>query len=302
MMTAGDIEFEPTDEPLPLPTKIHGVTNSIAIMTAGDAGLQTEIIQILRAFTHDRIQKDPSTWILVKEVVDMYVHVYTALRRGRAQSAVLAPLGLDENSFIAKQKDMSKDFIEKIAKELLQFDMPSIATIITGIDTIGPHIYSINNDYGPCRISCLDTIGFAAVGIGARHAESQFMLAGHNPYCFLPETLLLTYSAKKRSEVAPGVGKATDMFTIGPLLGSFAMLSGPTGILNMKELDAIDKRIERRISSTINSSKKEVNKYVEKIIKKRAAEAQQQSNTPTDGTTPPIDGNPSGDDAKDKKK
>jgi hypothetical protein len=80
------------------------------------------------------------------------------------------------------------------------------------------------------------------------------------------------------------------------------MLSGPTGILNMKELDAIDKRIERRISSTINSSKKEVNKYVEKIIKKRAAEAQQQSNTPTDGTTPPIDGNPSGDDAKDKKK
>jgi hypothetical protein len=42
------------------------------------------------------------------------------------------------------------------------------------------------------------------------------MLAGHSPFSSSPETLLLTYLAKKRSEIAPGVGKGTDMFIIGP--------------------------------------------------------------------------------------
>src|SRR6202011_4161098 len=40
------------------------------------------------------------------------------------------------------------------------------------------------------------------------------MLAKHTRNATARETLLLTYIAKKRSEVAPGVGSETDMFSI----------------------------------------------------------------------------------------
>jgi hypothetical protein len=74
------------------------------------------------------------------------------------------------------------------------------------------------------RVSCNDGIGFAAIGIGARHAESQIMLNKHSWNSPSVDSALLGYIAKKRSEVAPGVGEGTDVFTIGPVVGSLVIL------------------------------------------------------------------------------
>src|SRR6266446_8708177 len=97
-------------------------------------------------------------------------------------------------------------------------------SLIMGVDNIGdevsPHIYTIHNTH----ISCDDRIGFSAIGSGSRHAESQFMLARHAWNRDTAETLLLTYSAKKDSEIAPGVGEETDLFMIGPAFGSTTIL------------------------------------------------------------------------------
>jgi hypothetical protein len=184
---------------------------------------------------------------------------------------------------------MSKEFIDNITKELVNFQMPSIATIICGIDMTGPHIFTVSNEYSTCRVNCNDSVGFASVGSGSRHAESQFMLASHSRSSPLPETLLLTYSSKKRSEIAPGVGKGTDMFVIGPQLGSFAMLSGPKAIIDIQKLDEIDKRVEIRAKKSLIKAKNEANEYVEEIYKKRAAETQQPAKA-VDGVQPPDNG------------
>ena len=79
------------------------------------------------------------------------------------------------------------------------------------------HIYLANDG----EITCQDRVGFAAIGIGTSHAESEFMFAGHNVNNFFPETVRTAYFAKRRAEVAPGVGKATDMFMITNL-GKYA--------------------------------------------------------------------------------
>jgi hypothetical protein len=117
---------------------------------------------------------------------------------------------------------MSDTFIENIREELTKFQMSEIETIMTGTDRSGSHIYTVHNltSSGNCIASCEDTVGFAAIGIGSHHAESQFMLAGHHRASPVPETLFLTYLAKKRAEVAPGVGGETDMLMVGPQLGS----------------------------------------------------------------------------------
>src|SRR5215207_7140862 len=76
-----------------------------------------------------------------------------------------------------------------------------------------PPIFVVRDGY----LSCEDVVGFASVGSGSRHAESQMMLARHAWNADLDPTLLTTYLAKKRAEVAPGVGTETDMFMItGP--------------------------------------------------------------------------------------
>jgi len=86
-------------------------------------------------------------------------------------------------------------------------------TIIAGMDETGPHIYSIDSDGVS---SCNDSAGFAAIGIGARHAESQFMFQHFAPHWHIGPALILLYTAKRRAEVAPGVGSETDMFLIAP--------------------------------------------------------------------------------------
>jgi hypothetical protein len=93
--------------------------------------------------------------------------------------------------------------------------LPVFETIITGIDDDGAHIYRVGNEFiNP--VTCCDAQGFAAIGLGSGHAQLEFMADQHNPSVNYSTVMLTTHSAKKRAEIAPGVGKQTDMFAILP--------------------------------------------------------------------------------------
>jgi hypothetical protein len=220
MITGGDIQFEAANANSP-PSKIFMLTNSIVAMTAGDVGIQREILDDVCVTVSERVKKDPKIWVEVKDVVDLYISAYDTISMKRSRSSILAPLGLDENTFIKRQKEMTDDFVEEVRRKLQGFSLPNVETIIAGKDTHGPHVYVINGT----EIICADPVGFGAIGSGRRHAQSQMMLAGQEPMSRNAETLFLTYLAKKRSEIAPGVGKFTDMIKIGPELGSAAVIN-----------------------------------------------------------------------------
>jgi hypothetical protein len=145
--------------------------------------------------------------------------------------------------------------------------MPAIEAIVAGLDSSGAHIFVINNN----DVTCRDSVGFAAIGAGDWHANSQFMFAKHERTKPLPETLLLTYAAKKRAEVAPGVGAGTDMFTIGPGLGTYYRI--PSIIID--DIDGIYKRTRVRAAKSVERANQEVTKYVEQLG--QAAAGQQQT-------------------------
>lgn len=139
----------------------------------------------------------------------------------------------------------------------MNYRLPRLATIFCGVDTTGQHIYVTHDS----DVGCYDAIGFASIGIGARHANSQFMFQGHTPRSPLAETLLLTYIAKKRAEVAPGVGSETDIFLIGPTLGSY------TSSLNdelIKKLAGVYANILKRERKEQDRAKLEMSSYVGK--------------------------------------
>ena len=274
-----DMEFEPPTR------KIFPLTTSITVMTAGDTGLHTEIIGELRREIRNRIEKTPTEWILVKDVTDLYVKFYNEIKLKRAEATLLAPLGLDHNSFIEKQGLMAPDFIKSLTRDMIQYPMPDVSILITGLDPQGAHIFVVD-DGSP---HCLDKVGFAAVGIGARHAESQFMLAGHSGLSQIPETLLLVFTAKRRAEVAPGVGRATDMILIGPGLGVTVPIDDGivTDLGKMYERNA-DKEKEAR-----KDAQAEVIQYLAEINEAAIQKAQKsEDKLETDGGQPSTNESP----------
>ena len=141
---------------------------------------------------------------------------------------------------------------------------------------MGPHLYAISNG----NITCQDAVGFAAIGAGAYHASSYFMFAGHARDATLSKTFLTTYASKRRSEVAPGVGIETDMFLVGPELGSFSNV-----------YPRIIKKFEKIYTDTVKGHSKvdikaegNAHEFIEEITKETTAKPEQTASKIIDGT------------------
>jgi hypothetical protein len=161
---------------------------------------------------------------------------------------------------------MSSNLVDKLASEMINYELPDVAVIFAGVDKTGPHLYIANNG----DVACVDQVGFAAVGAGSWHVNSQFMLAKHTRDSSAVKTLSLTYAAKKRAEVAPGVGTGTDMFSIGPSLGSYSTI-------RPEFIDGIEKiyrRSEIKTKKILEDSKGEINEYLQKITAEMSTETQ----------------------------
>jgi hypothetical protein len=165
MLTAGDIQFEPQQP------KIFSLSNAIVAMIAGDSSMQAIIMQKVIKDIRKRIDEDPSNWWMIEEVVELYRVYYNKVRLNMAEQNILAPFGLDNNLFISRQKEMDNGFVRQIATELLNYEAQRIEVIFAGADHSGAHIYVADND----KVTCRDNVGFAAIGVGYWHANSQMM-------------------------------------------------------------------------------------------------------------------------------
>jgi hypothetical protein len=213
----------------------------MAALNAGSDALQAEIMQKIGATIDPHKAED----LTVLSVVEQYETFYDQIKRTRIKHEILAPFGLDEASFISKQHEMSDDFLRELTGRISAFQMPEVETIIAGIDKsiggeISPHIYLIRKTIYGSSVQCRDAVGYAAIGSGAPHVEAQFMKSRFHGHFSLPKALLLTYLAKKRSEIALGVGQETELFLIGPTLAVNWSLKTA---LDNQALDAICKEV-----------------------------------------------------------
>ena len=268
MLTAGDVQFEPQQ------SKIRAVTTSIGVMIAGNSPMQEEILQNVQRDVAAKIEAEPGKWLEVRDVAEFYRSRCNEARHKRAENAILAPIGLTRETFITQQALLNADLISKVATELINFRPPDVEAIIAGIDGFGPHIYVARNS----DITCQDGVGFAAIGAGYWHANSQLMFAGHTKDQPLPETLLLVYSAKRRAEVAPGVGReGTDMFFVSTV-GKYDRVGNHV----LEELDKIYKGAQKKEGIVGKQSRERINNYVQAISTPPTPVTQQQTAIPKD--------------------
>jgi len=198
MITSGDIEFEAFQ------TKIHGFGPPAKALCLGAGDSNSTLT--LTTETMGKIQEQGVTEI--KDVAQLYSESFSSLRKKRAEQVHLAPLGLNASSFLSKQKGMNPDLVAVLV-ERLQSERLEVDAMVCGVDATGPHIYYITD---PGVETCYDNVGFCAIGSGARQFETALMTVNYSQFWSWTATLLLMYSAKKKAEVSPGVGRETDMF------------------------------------------------------------------------------------------
>lgn len=211
----------------------------------------------------------------------LYVKYYNEIISDLSSNQILAPLGLNQETFIKRQKEMDSDFLKMVATELLNFESPGAQTIITGVDPTGSHIYMAHGS----DLNCKDKVGFASIGIGNWHANSHLMLAGGTRSKSLAEVLFLVYSAKKKSEVAPGVGKGTDMFLVGPGLGTYTTIAEPTMTRYASIYEAYGKAQDTTFNEAVEASEEYVTELAERANKVQEQEKKQKDG----GADPPPD-------------
>ncbi len=207
------------------------MTSPLSILTAGDIALHAEVILAAYYEISDKKARRRKEW-LVKDVADLYARFHGGARRTRAEAAILTPLGLTLRDYVGAKDSLPSGLAKEIFREMINYHDDSLETeaLIIGLDSRGAHIYK--NVCG--RSSCQDSIGFAAIGIGARHAESHLMLRRYSRIKEADETMLRIHFAKRLGETAPGVGRDTDLFVIGREFGT-----APFNKPELKILDAI---------------------------------------------------------------
>jgi cellobiose-specific phosphotransferase system component IIB len=111
---------------------------------------------------------------------------------------------------------------------------------------------------------CADQFAFAAIGTGARHAESQFMLSNYSWSMPNGEALLLAYTAKRSAEVAPGVGEQTDVLVIGPQVGQTNPL--PKELVEKLEIEY--QKVASAEKTARKAARDEVSSFIEQLAGK----------------------------------
>jgi 20S proteasome alpha/beta subunit len=261
MLSTPETKFEPATQ------KIGFINQSLAVMFSGDPALHAEVSAVFVPDIVGRIALAPNNSIAIKDAADLYAAHWHAIRRKRAAAAHLEPLGLTFDSFISRQREMEPSLLAKVAQSLLDYRTSSVHVIIAGIDmrfgTPAPSVYAVLDG----NVISADSIGFAAIGTGARHADSRFMLAGYSAETPVAEALLHLYSAKRDAETSPSVGATTDFYLIGPSLNYADRLSEKL----VQKLDEEHRKSKDAEATVRESAKAEMRSYVDQLREQSAA-------------------------------
>ncbi len=164
---------------------------------------EPEIIDISRNEIAGRMKLPQMIEILSKN--------YRATRKKRIETEILSKYGFQSfDDYHSKQKQLADTVLECIEGELQNYEL-DLGIIFGGIDIDGAQIYVIEDPGTPISHT---EVGFCCMGSGERHADPVFAFYEYKPSMNIGDVLYISYVAKRRSEMAGGVGKDTDAWVM----------------------------------------------------------------------------------------
>ncbi len=226
------LEFETEEK------KTEELGATCVALSSGNSVFATEVLdQARRELSGNRTPE-------FAKLFDVLKKAYISVRAEKAEAQVITPpLGADyiRNSakgvslpaYLERQGSM----YQQLAMMQSQFSL-NVEFIVAGIDGRGAHISQVSN---PGFSAPLDKLGYAIIGSGALHALIRLSMVGQTSRRGLVETLSDVYNAKRVSEVAPGVGKATDLAIVDDKWVHYC------GERTMQELELIYQSVTTRL-------------------------------------------------------
>lgn len=182
--------------------KYHELRKNVVVLTAGNAQPAFEIVSATR---RRMAATQPTSF---EDIAELLRLEYQAHRRRIVIQSILEPRGLDLASYYQNQQTLHAGVVQDIDSSLRGWDL-GVEMLVAGHDGEECHISSLHN---PGLLVSHDAIGFACVGIGTPHATYHLIGADYKKSLPLEQAEALVKDAKKKSEMAPGVGSETAVF------------------------------------------------------------------------------------------
>lgn len=146
----------------------------------------------------------------LREIADVLSKNYRKIRRKRVENEILEEIGiLSFDEFHRKQNLLHENSVLELSKRIRDYDL-GVHLLLGGVDEKA----CLCRIGEPGTYRSFDDLGFCCIGSGDRHAEPVFAFYGFTLALPLAEALQIGFEAKKRAEMAGGVGKQTDIWII----------------------------------------------------------------------------------------
>ncbi|MDD4859767.1 MAG: hypothetical protein PHR56_06140 [Dehalococcoidales bacterium] len=179
------------------------------IVKIQDTGLIHALISGNVLFANEVIQKAKEQLTakgvnVVDVVADIVRDSYRDVRLMHASRNELESRGLNLQTYYQRQQSLFQPLVQILDNALRTYDL-GVQFLVAGKGEKSCHVFSVTN---PGDSICHDTLGYAVIGSGAPHAMYHLIESGYKKSMNKDDVLKVIKAAKKRSEVAPGVGKA----------------------------------------------------------------------------------------------
>jgi hypothetical protein len=147
----------------------------------------------------------------ILEIAEVLKDVFQEIREKHIVDEVLRPqTGI--RSFAewhAKQRSMHDAIVISLNEEIKQYEL-RLSLILAGADNEG-HLIMVGD---PGTYRSFDNLSYCCRGMGERHADNVFAWYRYSRIFPLNEALYIAFEAKKKAEMAGGVGQSTDILII----------------------------------------------------------------------------------------
>jgi len=199
-------EFETEDV-----QKIYKLNDNCVVLTAGNAIFAYEIVEKTKKALNSMDQS-----LSAEEIAEALRLEYVRFRHKIISRNVLEPRNLDINQYLQIQQRLIPGVAQDIENALVNHDIGT-EFIVAGCDGDGQcHIFTVTN---PGQVLCHDGIGYVCVGSGSPHATYYLIGEKYSKKQETTDAKAQVEAAKKKSEVAPGVGDNTTILVIPDELG-----------------------------------------------------------------------------------
>lgn len=181
------------------PVKIHQMGIGSFAMFSGDVVVGTSVIQeTAAAVLNNGITN-------VAGIADIAKNTFTRNRLSTIEQQHLIPRGLNLEQYYANQHQLIPGLVHVLDNALMETKL-GVDFILAGWNGSRYSIYAVGD---PGVATCLDAIGYHAVGSGSPHAFYGFLVEEYSTSLSRGEAKEKVTKIKHMSEKAPGVGLQT---------------------------------------------------------------------------------------------